>query len=181
MLQQVTAEVQPRLAAQVNSAVSLDSTCMVCRRSCRLYSYSQVLLYPPTRRNLWPMRAVVAYGARTCRLSAVCPYDVSLHQELLYIVWYLMFLCDGIPLPLICVQSWIDSIVKRAMRSRAREGPQSSCDNEAQAPTKKERQAAIIDAKHQAQPCSYLHRKGRSMGKTKEGTRLPLDNCTSTL
>ena len=29
MLQQVTAEVQPRLVAQVNSAVSLDRTCMV--------------------------------------------------------------------------------------------------------------------------------------------------------
>ena len=29
MLQQVTAEVQPRLAAQVNSAVSLMSTCIV--------------------------------------------------------------------------------------------------------------------------------------------------------
>ena len=28
MLQQVTAEVQPRLAAQVNNAVSLDSTCV---------------------------------------------------------------------------------------------------------------------------------------------------------
>ena len=60
MLQQVTAEVQPRLAAQVNSAVSLDRTRMVNITSsqhsfCSWYMTKHIS-HTCGRRSCWPAR-----------------------------------------------------------------------------------------------------------------------------
>ena len=70
MLRQVTAEVQPRLAAQVNSAVSLNSTCMVIITfSHHFCSWCMTKLFSHT------------FGRRSCRparyLSSSTPSHIS--------------------------------------------------------------------------------------------------------
>ena len=87
MLQQVTAEVQPRLAAQVNSAVSLDITCVYgeCHILSPLFPLLLLIIcrYDKAHLTHLPVVEEVAGPRDICQavLTAIFPSGVLLHSS----------------------------------------------------------------------------------------------------